>query len=201
MVTEYISIGEFARRLGVSRSAVQYGIKKGRVTLKDVDGKRLIAAAAGRKQWAAHTDKIASDKAKKKKKKIVVTNIPYEAPPKFDKEGAMTIAEADRRDKVNRAKLSDLKYKEQAKELVHVDKVQREGFLLARKTRDAVMQVPSRFAHELAVITDPHKIEIKLTKLLQKALQKLITTEEKRVEKIEKEKEKSKPKVGANDKG
>lgn len=192
---EFLSISEFARRLDVGRWSVQYAIKRGRVTLQNHNGKKALEWEPAKKQWAATLDKTASDKAKKAKLKSVTKIVEYVPPPKFDKSGDMTAAEAERRDKVNRAKLSDLKFREQSKELIQKDKVQREGFLLARKTRDAVMQVPTRFAHELAVITDPHKLEMKLTKLLQKALQKLITTEEKRVEKIEKEKEKASQKV------
>lgn len=176
-----VSIAEFARQLKVSRSAVQYAIKKGRIDLQTVDGKKVINLATGKKQWASTLDKKASDKAKSKGKKIIVEE--YEPPAKFDKYGDMTTAEAERRDKVNRAKLSELKYKEQAKLLVEADKVKRRAFLLARKTRDAIMQVPARHSHELAVETDPHKLEVKLSKILEKAIQKLITEERKNAKK------------------
>ncbi len=176
----FVSISEFARLIGISRGSVQFAIRKGRITCKTKGRKKLIDPVVGKKQWAASINKRASDNGKKGKgkKKTKTTKVespkPYEPHAKKDSDGEMTASEAERREKVYRSQLSELKYLEQKGNLLRKEDVQREAFEVGRETRDALMTIPTRFAHELAVETDPHKLETKLTKLMQKALEKLI---------------------------
>ena len=177
-----VGIREFARVVKVGENSVRYAMQVGRLSFKTVKGRRMIDPVKGKKQWAATLDRTASEKRKGKtlKKKKVSSRYSYEAPPKTDKDGDLTAAEADRREKVNRSKLSELRYLEQAGKLIEVDKVKRRAFETGRKTRDAIMGIPPKLCHELAAETNPHKLEVMLTKALQKALQKIIKEGEKK---------------------
>lgn len=200
-----VGVNDFAKIVGVSPRAVVQALNKGRISFEKVGARRMINPLAGKVQWAATIDKVASERGKasgrkktaaikakkagkkagkKKAGKKNPSGVPkqprYIAPPKFDEHGDMTVAEAERQEKVNKAKLSDLKYLEQSGKLIDADKVERKAFEMGRKVRDAVMGIPARFCHELAVETNPHKLEIQLTKILQKALEKLIIGEQKK---------------------
>lgn len=194
----FVKVSEFAKIIGVSSNRVHTRINQGKISSQLINRMKYVHAEDAKTQWTQTINPVdaaknpsglkksknVSKNTKKKSKKTKKDNelskrriVP--AAPKVDSEGFMTVAEAERRDKVNKARLSELKYQEQAKELIKVDKVRKRAFELARKTRDAVMGVPTRFAHELAAETDPHALEIKLTKILQKTLETLIKDSEK----------------------
>lgn len=178
-----VTITKFARLMEVNPPSIRLAIKKGRLTPVEVDDQILIDIKKGQRQWAATQNTVASKSGKKstgnrkkrktKKAKKVSSSFDYIAPAKVDQDGDLTMSEAERREKVYKSQLSELKYLEQAGKLISVEKIQRRAFELARKTRDALMLIPTRYAHELASETDPHKLEIMLTKMLQKALEKL----------------------------
>lgn len=192
-----VNITTFARLLKIGHRSVQKALERGRLSYTtDEKGRVWIEKEVGLAQWHATLNKKASDIAKQKKgKKGKISKISkiskksgkkkkssagnkklpsYIAPPKLDQDGELTMAEAERREKVNRSKLSELKYLEQAGKLIDVEKVQRKAFEAARKTRDAIMNIPARYAHELAVETDPHKLEVFLKRILGQALEKRI---------------------------
>lgn len=171
-----VTIAEFARLLGISRQRVTYAANKGKLKTTKVNGVRMVDPKIGMKQWEANRSLVAAAKnpSGKKATKKEGSFFKYESPPKVDQDGDLTMAEAERREKVYKSQLSELKYLEQAGKLIEVDKVQRRAFELGRSVRDAIMQIPTRFAHELAAETDPHKLEIMLTKQLQKVLELLI---------------------------
>lgn len=75
-----------------------------------------------------------------------------------------------------RQKATDLKMKndERSGRLVDAAQVAEDAFNCARLTRDAVLGVPDRIAAELASITDPHKLNDKLTTELVQALEELV---------------------------
>lgn len=86
----------------------------------------------------------------------------------------MTLTEAQAEQA--RQKATDLKMKndERAGRLVDAAQVAEDAFNCARLTRDAVLGVPDRIAAELASITDPHKLNDKLTTELVQALEELV---------------------------
>ena len=171
MAKGFVTITEFANLIGVPRGSIDYAIKRGRLTIKrTAKGHRLIHAKKGEAEWHATLNKKASDKSKKQKELL---DEPYVGPPKVDQDGEITTAEAERQEKVNRARLSELKYLEQARKLIDRTEVERRAFEVARKTRDNIMTIPPRIAHELAAETDPRKVEVMLTKELARALEEL----------------------------
>jgi len=167
---KFVGVVEFARLIGVTRGAVDYAIKKGRIKSQQVGNKRMLDFEKAKKEWDENTDKAASKKGHAKKKiKSKVVNQEYVAKT-YD---GLTTSDAERQEKVYKARLAELKYKEQAGELAEVKKIKKEAFETGRKVRDAIMQIPARLSHEIAVETDPHKCEVMLAKELNQALVKL----------------------------
>ena len=173
---KYVTIPEFALLVGVHKKNIYNLADSGKITTKLIGSRRMIDPVVSKKEYKDNVSPSAQKKgrqsaAKKLGKKII---------PKKDKEpelpkGFITIAEAERQEKVYKAKLAQIKYKEQASLLVKADQVKRESFEMGRNTRDAIMNVPARISHELAAETSPHQLEIKLTKELAKALESVVS--------------------------
>ena len=123
----------------------------------------------GQTQWQKTIDKTASEKGKKKKKSLKEKAKEYQ-PKTFE---GLTTQDAERQEKVYKARLAQLKYLEQSGELIKVDDVKKQAFETNRKVRDIIMSIPARFSHEFAAETDPHTLEIKLKKELTAALAEL----------------------------
>ncbi len=173
-----VTITEFANALEVDRKSVYSALKRGRIKAVEVGGKKRIDFEKGKKDWWANRNEHKAAKNPSGVNQFTKGSGAPEKPkryetPKYDDDGEMTHAEADRREKVFKAKLAEIKFQEQSGNLIEVAKVKKRAFELGRKTRDAVMQVPIRFSHEIAVETDPHKVEYILKKKLQDALDQL----------------------------
>jgi len=167
----YLKLTEFAKLMGVTRQVISYAGKQGKITTHMIGKIKMVHGPTATKEWKKNIDAKASDKAKKIKEKKLNPK-PVKVEPKMYE--GLTLADAERQDKVYKARLSQLKYLEQAGNLVEVDKVQRQAFENGRKIRDALMSLPTRLAHELAAETDPHKLEIRLTRELTDALDRII---------------------------
>ena len=169
--TKLVTIPDFAKLLGVSHQRLYAAAKKGKFETKKIKGHKWVDPEKAKAQWEISKDKTA---AKKNPSGLKGSKKPlFHAPPKVDSDGDMTHSEAERVEKVFRAKLAEMKYQEQAKELVSKSEVDKSAFDTARKTRNAILSIPARVAHELAAETDPHKLENRLTKELIKSLEHL----------------------------
>lgn len=167
---QLVTIPIFAKMIGIRAERVRKVIAAGKLDTIHEGAWRKLDVGPAKKQWAAVTKKGRNPSGKKKgdgstKTKVIVKEI---ATPKYQ---GMTTADAERKDKVYRAKLSEIKYLEQSGNLIHKDAVQKEAFEAGRKVRDSIMSVPARFAHELAAETDPHKLEVQLSNILAKSLE------------------------------
>jgi hypothetical protein len=187
-----VSFSEFGKLVGISVQAVTQLVESGKITPYLLGGRRVLDPKEAKAQYEANVEKTVQAKSQKRKK--TPQKVQYVAPAKFDEEGEMTTAEADRRAKVYKSKLSEIKYLEQAGKLIPLEKVQRQAYECGRKVRDAVMSVPARFAHELAVETEPLKLEIKLSKILAQVLEKSLEYKEPEIKKKKKAKKKKKKK-------
>ena len=172
----YLNLTDFAKIVGVTRRAVVYAVEKNKIKSKMIKGCKMVHGPSAKKEWYENTDPKASAKGKQawKKKgptKEEIDNGVIIKPKTYD---GLTLADAQRQDTVYKARLSQLKYLEQAGKLVEVDKIQRQAFEMGRKVRDSLLSLPPRFAHELAAETDPHSLEMKLTKEITAALDKII---------------------------
>ena len=165
----------FARLVGVNRNAVANAIKRGRVTVSIVDGKKLIDPKKSVKEWEENANPAARAKGQKTPNKNGVKPVvSARTPDALAQDKDVTIFEAERREKLYKSKLAELKYQEQVKQLISVDKVEKQAFEMGRKVRDGIARLPARISHELAAETDPHALEIKLSKELTKVLEKII---------------------------
>jgi len=168
------SVTSFAVLVGVARNQIERMIKAGAFTTQTVNGQLFLPAKTAFTEFNAARLKLAA----KLNKGAGAGNKRSES-----KAGAHeTIFDAETKEKVFKAKLTEIKYLEQAGRLVDADEVGRRAFERGRKTRDAILLVPSRFAAELAVITDPHEIEVFLTRELIKALDKIVAEESNQLE-------------------
>lgn len=170
--TKYISISEFAKRIGISRQKVNYAANNGKFEFKKINGKKVVEPKSAKKQWDANKTETASKKNPSGKSKHKEDK--SAEPPRYL---GLTTADAERQEKVYKARLSELKYNEQAGKLVDAELVKKEAFQSSRRARDAIMRIPMRMSHEFAAETDPHKLEIMLAKALQKALEDYIKKE------------------------
>ena len=176
---KWVNAHGLAKNLNVSKHAVQKAIKEGRITAKKVNGNWKINQAKARVEWLENTSPSAAKKSKSNaintltKSLDIIENL--KAPASQKPEVKISINEAERRDKVAKAQLSELKLAEAMGELVRIDRVTKDAFECARATRNALLNIPARIGPELAAETDPFKVENLLTKALITALEQLAT--------------------------
>lgn len=167
------SVESFAVLVGVARNQIERMIAAGAFTVEEINGQYFLPAKTAFDEFnAARLKKAARIRTEEGGRKRNGSKV----------EAHETIFDAETKEKVFKAKLTEIKYLEQAGRLVDADEVGRRAFERGRKTRDAILLVPSRFAAELAVITDPHEIEVFLTRELIKALDKIVAEESNQLE-------------------
>lgn len=71
------------------------------------------------------------------------------------------------------AQRKELEFKQKAGELIYKKEIEDNLFELARKIRNSILALPPRFAPDLAGEVDPQRLEIMLTKELNKCLEEL----------------------------
>lgn len=176
---KYITLSQFGKLVGISRQRVNVLANKGKISIEVIDGIKKVNPTIAKKEYKANQDSTAAKKnpsgkkkpTKKVTKEITKKDIEKLKPKMYE---GMTTADAERQDKVWKARLSQLKFMEQSGELIDASKVKIQAFEMGRKVRDAILSVAPRLSHELAAETDPHQLEIKLTKELNSALEKII---------------------------
>ncbi len=166
-----ITIPQFAAIVGVSRTAVDKALKAGKIDFKWNGRIRILDKDKALKQWMERTSAVkrqATQKGLERKK-----NQTAHAPPEKPDDGVWTLQKAELKEKTFKAKSAELKYLEQAGKMIEAAQVEREAFEMARAVRDRILTVPLRVAPALAAETDPHKLEIQLTRELIKSLEGL----------------------------
>lgn len=190
-IKKEVNASEFAKIMGVARQTVNAAIKKGRISATKTDGGRfIISVEKAKKEWEANTDKTAQAKGNVNKKKILTVAAKNKKGFEDNPEGArtyngMTTADAERQEKFYKAELAKLKYQEQSGLLMETEKIKKAAFAVSRSVRDNVMSVAAKHSHELAAETDPHKLEVLLSKQLSDALGETISVD---FEKIKRDK-------------
>lgn len=96
------------------------------------------------------------------------------APAKGGKGGKIPFAEAERRERLAKAKIQELKLGKIQGTLVERDAVRKKLFELQRRNRDAMLNIPSRLAGILAAETNQDAVFKLLTEEIQQALQSLV---------------------------
>ena len=163
-----LSFRKYAKHRGVSPEAVSRAVKSGRITTKLVDGKRLIDPALADSEWAGSTDpsKVRQNKTKSDDESSDAGFRPGG--------GAPSYAQANAIYKTYAAKLAKLDFDEKSGRLIDAEKANEKGFVIARRVRDALYNIPDRISHELSSYGgDPAKIHEAITRELDLALEGL----------------------------
>jgi len=174
---------EYARHRGVTKVAVAYAIRDGRIsTTTDARGRVHIDSDLADKQWYFNT-------AHEKKQGTPEGNQPkplaaHEAPPRETPSDEPLMNDRDAKAQstagsysTNRAikehfnaRLAKLDFEEKSGRMVDSQDVQNEAFKIARAVRDAMLSIPDRISAELAAETDTFKVHKKLADEIRKAL-------------------------------
>lgn len=199
MTTDIVSAREFARRIGVSLTAVQKAVKSGRITAVLDEHHRITGI-----DWNSQKDAWVLNSASAKRRialayqpdGVDATPAPSSSgrnggrPRKDDsqpktprqsgrppeppgKTGGMTLAEIQRAQALVKLNRETLALEEQKKTLVKVEEVKREMGELAAIVKSALLNIPDRLAAELAGMTDQHGIHSLLTQEINAALSEL----------------------------
>lgn len=183
---EHINGAEVARRLGVSRMAVTYAKKQGRLdaAIAPGDGKRVkFLWPKVRDEWAENADtrfhpKVTAEQSGQPTQPATAPTDPPPASksrPEEEIDGVPSRARSQQVEAVYRARMAKLEYEERAGKLVSVDRVRAEQFRFGRVIRDMVLNLPTRCAHELAGQlgrdVDPAKVHTILDKLAREILE------------------------------
>lgn len=162
----------YARHRGCSPSAVSRAIQDGRISKavrRDSRGFPKIDPTVADREWASNTDPARglaqAPKKGKEKAKEPGKEAGAEAYPAFEDSRAKREAYA--------ANMKELEYKKAAGELVRVKSAEKEYFRLVRITRDTLLNIPNRISAELAAISDPHVLQMRLTDEITEALYEL----------------------------
>lgn len=168
------SLRQFAKMVGVSHTAIEKAIKAGRIpkaaVYKDAAGKhKIYDVALAKKSFSENSDPA----------KVKVKAAPESDPPESptEKAQAETYNKSRTIKEVYAARKAKLEYETMAGELVEKRKVKMEAFNVARKVRDAMLNIPSRMSAQLAAETDPHKVHTILEEEIVKALEELAREE------------------------
>lgn len=149
-----LTVREFAKREGVDPKRIQDRIKNG----------SLPAEKKGNR-W--YIDPIIADQ-----NPILSNNLVLRDQPGDNRHASPLHKARTEREKA----LAEIKQMEAGKmrgELIEVRIVERETFKEARRVRDAFLNMPARIAAEIAVETDPHKVEYFLDKEIREILEQL----------------------------
>lgn len=163
---QFITISEFARREGCSRTLVQKAIRDGKLT---PDSGGLLAAdlvgTAWRRRRHAHAEFLPPDAAKAAERILSVQGAPWSQ------------AEADRVKANFLALLRKLEYEQRCGELLSQQQVEEAIGVIIDAQRTAFLHLPNRAAVILAGETDQVRIKVKLTEMVHQILAELAETE------------------------
>lgn len=151
-----ISMREYARKRGVSHTAVQKAIKSGRIA-KEPDG--TIDPEKADAAWETNTRGRA------------------DGPALAGKPGAPDYKTSRAIRETYAARLAKLEFEEKSGKLISADEVSVTVFNLARQARDRLMQIPRKLAPEIVatVTSDPdaRTVETLLEDAIREALEEL----------------------------
>lgn len=157
-----LSLRAFAKLVGVTDRAVRKAIASGRLTSRsigrDARGPFVRDVAQGEREWRAGVAQPPNDGGA------------GPAPRRRAKGAQVSLVEAQRRVAVERAAGLRLANRKRRGELLEARLVERQQFEAARVVREAILNVPTRLAAELAAEADERRVHARLTDELRSAL-------------------------------
>lgn len=145
-----MSIRAYAKRRGVSHVAVLNAIKKGRLGAGVQDG-RIVDPDLADKEWERRTDLSRAPSAVKERAKASPpassgspSSLPAPSGGAPSAHEGMSLTEASATEKIWRAKLAELKYRQDAGELVPAKEVETRLQSLFTRIRTKLLGIPTR---------------------------------------------------------
>ena len=173
-----MGLREYARHRGGSRlpgatlRAVQKAIEAGRIsTVPDDKGRARIDPQVADIQWGRNTDPDQSARANPGKD-ISPSGGSASGSQGAEREGSRYWDAKTEREEVELAK-AKLQLAKDEGSLVSREAVERAAFEAGRLLRDMILSVPNRLAPEVAGMTEPPAIEVRLREELRKVLDEL----------------------------
>jgi hypothetical protein len=186
---DVVPLREFARRIGVSLTAVQKGIKTGRIVAQtDADGRATgIDWDSQGPAWSANSKhpqkkphnpaggRPRNDGAPPAPPAQAPSRAPAPAPPPDDGAGKpqMTLAEIQRARELVKLQIDNEKLKEVRGETVSAAEVEKAGRSLAAAVIGGLYGIPDRISDELAGMSEPHAIHALLLQEIDRAVSEL----------------------------
>lgn len=183
----WIGVPEFAKQVGMTPQYIRRLIRDGKITEKSlkphgkrylVNPKKAIEEMVMNTSYQAHQKPVEHTAKGKKETNKKETNTASNDTEKQQivKAAGLTIvplAEAQKLQANYAAALKKLDLEERRGDLISKATVEKEAFEMARRVRDAILNIPNRISAELAIITDPHLITDKLNTEITAALEEL----------------------------
>ena len=165
-----VSIREYARRRGVSDTAVRKAIKQGRITA-EADGSIDVEKANA--DWKRNTSTVRPKV--KAVPKSAVEAVEETLKESGSYEGGTTFMQARTANEVLKAQTGRVKLKQLKGELIDRDAAIAHVFRLARQERDAWTSWPSRISSQMAadLEVDAHKLHVMLERYVREHLSEL----------------------------
>ena len=172
-----ISAAAYAKHRGVSKEAVKKAIQQGRIYAHPTGRNGyLIDPVVADKQWADNTKpytapgEIADVKVDKymegEEQRFNESDLD-------DPDKSITLNQAKTLKEKYSVRLAKLKWEEESGKLVSADVVKGDAFKMARTVRNLIMNIPDRISAELASITDPFEVNLRLKKELNDCMKTL----------------------------
>lgn len=182
---KYISIREYARRIGCSHNAVYKAIKNGHISNKalkiDKNGRRRgINPDIADAEWSQTFDPNTARNPELLRHLMAKA---AEGSKLTDRNRSKTVdsiskAKAQQVEAVYRAKLRELEYKEKAGILVNKDQVYKELFAVGRMLRSAMQSIPDRYIDEIIAAGSRNESHRILQEAIDDELQRLSELDE-----------------------
>lgn len=167
---EIVTLREFSRRIGVSLTAIQKGVKTGRIAAitDPATGKITgIDYASQAEAWTANSKhpqkkphhiaggRPRNDGAAPAKPARAASPQDDEPPPA---KGVMSMSDVQRAREVVKLQIDSIKLKEAQGEVVSAADTRKQGHALASGIISHLYNIPDRCADEIAGMSDPHAI-------------------------------------------
>ena len=178
-MTQFMTQTEYAEHRGISQSRVSKMIHSGKIPgrcMRIISGRKLIDRDKADVALEENLDRAYNPNPKKRgKPKKTSSKIPVDVAEKTDAAGTskMTLAKAQQIQGQYKAALLKLEYEEKSGKLIPLEKVETDFFNIARRTRDAILNIADRISADLANDNDQHSVSVKLTEELTQALEEL----------------------------
>lgn len=192
---EYITQAEFCKRLGITKTALFFAIRAGRVIKEIIDGQPRIEFKSNRERFinsstvaqrynnidaktgncipVKQKSKLESRIIKVKNKSHRMDDIPDPDDGDGDFHPQMSRLEAESVKQVYLAKQAKLKFLKDAGVLIEVNTVKREWEEIAVRVQKAMLAIPDRVSEIFSSINDAERIHKDLTTEIRHALSSL----------------------------